>query len=315
MTATAASAAKPRMKDHLDLRAVLIMLACCLCWAGGQVTIKIANTGISPVLHAGLRSVIAGLLVFAWAAFRGIPLFARDRTLGPGLLIGVMFSIEFMLLFWGLSFTTASRGVVFLYCAPFVVAAGAHLFVPGDRLTLLKTLGLVAALAGLLVAVRESFFGTGESTLLGDMMCLGAAVLWGLVSLVARTSSLHKAPPEKTLLYQLAVSAVLLPLASLGIGEAGVTNLSGPVVFSIVYHAVPLAFVSFLAWYWLLSTYSPTRMAAFTFLTPVFGVIMGNLILGEALTFSLVLALALIAFGIALVNRPAPAPKLAAAGT
>lgn len=309
MNATVAAVPKPQPKDHLDLRAVLIMLGCCLCWAGGQVTIKIANTGISPVLHAGVRSIFAGLLVYAWSYVRGIPMFTRDRTLGPGLLIGVMFSVEFMLLFWGLSFTTASRGVVFLYCAPFVVAAGAHLFIPGDRLTLLKTLGLIAALAGLLVAVRESFFSSGESTLLGDAMCFGAAVLWGLVSLVARTSALHKAPPEKTLLYQLAVSAVLLPIASLALGEAGVTNLSGPVVFSIVYHIVPLAFVSFLAWYWLLSTYSPTRIAAFTFLTPVFGVIMGNIVLGEALTVSLGIALALIAFGIALVNRPAPAPK------
>lgn len=309
MTAPAASAAKPRSKDQLDLPAVLTMLACCLCWAGGQVTIKIANTGISPVLHAGVRSIFAGALVFAWSWYRGIPMFARDRTLGPGLLIGLMFSIEFMLLFWGLSFTTASRGVVFLYCAPFVVAFGAHFFVPGDRLTLFKTLGLVAALTGLLVAVRESFFGTGEPTLVGDLMCFGAAVLWGLVSLVARTSPLHKAPPEKTLLYQLAVSAVLLPIASLALGEAGVTNLSTPVILSILYHAVPLAFVSFLAWYWLLATYSPTRIAAFTFLTPVFGVIMGNLVLGEALTLSLGIALALIAFGIALVNRPTPAPQ------
>ena len=309
MTAPAASAAKPRSKDQLDLPAVLTMLACCLCWAGGQVTIKIANTGISPVLHAGVRSIFAGALVFAWSLYRGIPMFARDRTLGPGLLIGLMFSIEFMLLFWGLSFTTASRGVVFLYCAPFVVAFGAHFFVPGDRLTLFKTLGLVAALTGLLVAVRESFFGTGEPTLVGDLMCFGAAVLWGLVSLVARTSPLHKAPPEKTLLYQLAVSAVLLPIASLALGEAGVTNLSTPVILSILYHAVPLAFVSFLAWYWLLATYSPTRIAAFTFLTPVFGVIMGNLVLGEALTLSLGIALALIAFGIALVNRPTPAPQ------
>lgn len=307
MTATAAAGSTTRSKDHLDLRAVLIMLACCLCWAGGQVTIKIANTGISPVLHAGVRSIFAGLLVFAWSHIRGIPLFRRDRTLWPGLLIGVMFSVEFMLLFWGLSFTTASRGVVFLYCAPFVVAFGAHFFIPGDRLTLLKTLGLIAALAGLLVAMRESFFGTGEPTLVGDLMCLGGAVLWGLVSLVARTSSLQQAPPEKTLLYQLAISAVLLPILSLALGEAGVTNLSTPVVLSVLYHAVPLAFVSFLAWYWLLSTYSPTRIAAFTFLTPVFGVIMGNVFLGEALTLSLWVALALIAFGIALVNRPAPA--------
>ena len=122
--------------DRLDVRAVLVLIACCACWGVNQAAIKIANAGISPTLQVGLRSIFAGVLVFAWAQLRGVRLFERDGTLWPGLLAGLMFSVEFMVLYIGLDLTTASRGVVLLYLSPFVVAVGAHYLIPGDRLTL-----------------------------------------------------------------------------------------------------------------------------------------------------------------------------------
>lgn len=297
--------------DHLDLRAVLVLLACCACWGVGQVTIKIANTGISPVFQVALRSLLSGSLVFSWALMRGVPLFARDRSFWPGIAVGTLFAVEFALLYVGLVHTTASRGVVFLYSAPFVVACGAHFLIPGDRLTLAKSLGLVAAFVGLLVAVGEGLHGAGGATLAGDLMCLAAAVLWGATTLVVRTTALRTVPPEKTLLYQLLVSGVVLLPVSWALGERGVTDLSLPVVLSFAYHVIAVAFASFLAWFWLLRHYPPTRLAAFTFLVPVFGVIAGNMMLGELFTLSLAVALVLIAIGIALVNRPPPAGKTA----
>src|SRR5262249_50885351 len=140
------SPAPARTADRLDLRAALILTACCACWGFNQVVIKIANQGISPMLQVGLRSLLAGALVFAWASARGVRLFERDGTLVPGIICGLLFGIEFVLIYVGLNFTTASRGVVFLYLAPFVVAFGAHYLVPGDRLTVLKVAGLAAAM-------------------------------------------------------------------------------------------------------------------------------------------------------------------------
>ncbi|RTL72081.1 MAG: DMT family transporter [Hyphomicrobiales bacterium] len=298
--------APPRLRQHLDLRAVVILLACCACWGGGQVTIKIANAGISPVLQAGLRSLLSGALVFAWAMSRGIPMFERDRTFWPGVLVGALFGTEFALLYAGLNLTTASRGVVLLYSAPFVVACGAHFLIPGDRLTMAKAIGLLAAFAGLIVAMCENLLAPGKSTFLGDIMCLVAAILWGATTLVVRLTPLRAAPPEKTLLYQLLFSGIILvPLSPL-LGEAGITNLSLPIVFSFAYHVIAVAFVSFTAWFWLLRHYPPTRVSAFTFLVPVFGVMAGNIVLGETFTPTLGVALVLIATGIALVNRPVP---------
>jgi drug/metabolite transporter (DMT)-like permease len=171
--------APPRMADRLDARAVLVLLACCACWGVNQTAIKVANSGISPVLQAGIRSLLAGALVYAWSVARGIPLFERDRTLWPGILAGVLFAGEFVTLYIGLDHTSASRGVVLLYMAPFAVAFGAHYLIPGDRLTTTKIAGLTAALAGLVVAMGEGVFAPGRPTLWGDVLCIVAALLWG----------------------------------------------------------------------------------------------------------------------------------------
>ena len=113
-----------RPLDRLDMRAVLVLIVCCACWGVNQAAIKIANAGISPTLQVGLRSIFAGVLVFAWAQLRGVRLFERDGTLWAGLLAGLMFSVEFLVLYVGLDLTTASRGVILLYLSPFVVAVG-----------------------------------------------------------------------------------------------------------------------------------------------------------------------------------------------
>jgi drug/metabolite transporter (DMT)-like permease len=289
----------------LDARAMLIMVVCCACWGVNQVAVKVANQGISPMLQVGLRSLLAGVLVLAWTRARGIRLFDRDRTLWPGIVCGVLFGAEFVILYIGLGLTTASRGIVFLYLAPFLVAFSAHYLIPGDRLTVAKLAGLVAAMLGLVVAMGESLTQAGQPTLAGDLLCVLAAVLWGATTVLIRTTTLRSAMAEKTLLYQLGVSGLVLPPLAWLFGEPGIINLSGPVLLSFSYTVVIVAFVSYIIWFWLVKTYAPTRVSAFSFLAPVFGVLAGIILLGEPFTPSLAAALALVAFGIYLVNRPA----------
>jgi drug/metabolite transporter (DMT)-like permease len=293
-----------RAAGRLDVRAVLVVTGCCAAWGVNQVAIKIANAGISPILQVGLRSLLAGILVLVWARARGVNLLARDRTLWAGIFAGLLFGAEFVVMYFGLTLTTASRGVVLLYLAPFVVAFGAHYLIPGDRLTLTKLAGLMAALAGLSVAMGEGFVAPGRPTLAGDLLSLLAALLWGATTVFVGTTSLRSAAPEKTLLYQLAVSAIVLPPLSYALGEPGIVDLSAPVLLAFAYTFTIVAFASYVAWFWLVRNYPPTRVSAFTFLSPVFGVVAGNLMLGEAFTPSLGVSLALIAFGIYLVNRP-----------
>ena len=292
-------------RTDLDATAIVLMVLLCASWGLQQVAIKVAIDGVSPVAQAGLRSAGAVVLVWIWARMRGIPLFARDGTLPAGLLAGSMFAIEFALIYWGLEYTNASRGVVFLYTTPFVVALGAHLLLPGERLRRLQWAGLACAFAGIVLAFGESLTLPKGREWIGDAMFLGAALLWGGTTLVIRTSRLAGVRATKTLFYQLAVSALGLPLVALALGESGIVRVTPLILASLVYQAVLVAFISYLAWFWLVRHYPAAQLAAFSFLTPVFGVLAGVMLLGERLTPALLGALVLVAIGIRLVNRPA----------
>jgi drug/metabolite transporter (DMT)-like permease len=288
---------------HLDALAMTLMVGLCALWGLNQVAAKVANSGISPVLQAGLRSAGATPLLWAWSRWRGIPLFECDGTLAAGLAAGLLFSCEFALIFWGLDYTPASRAVVFLYTAPFVVAVGMHLLAPTERLNRWQGAGLVLAFVGIVAAFGETLALPTGRQWIGDAMLLVAAVMWGATTVLVRVSRLGKASANKTLFYQLAVSAVTLPLASLALGEVGFMNPTPLVWASLGLQIVGVAFASYLLWFWLITRYPATRLSAFSFLTPLFGMLFGAWLLGERITPLLGLAMVLVAAGIWLVNR------------
>jgi len=299
-------------RDRLDVLAFTLMFALCLLWGFNQVLAKTANAGISPILQAGLRSLGATVLVWGWASLRGVRLFARDGSLAAGLFAGLMFAAEFALIYTGLQYTTASRAVLFLYTSPFIVALGVHLLVPGEKLSGLQVAGLVGAFAGVAIAFSGGLALPTNHQLLGDAMELGGAVMWGATTVLVRASRLAHVAPHKTLLYQLGVSAVVLPPLSWAVGEPGITAPTAPVLIAFTIQMVAVASISYLTWFWLIARYPAGRLSSFTFLTPLFGVIAGAVILSEPISNDLVLALVLVGIGIYLVNRPAPLPPLAA---
>jgi drug/metabolite transporter (DMT)-like permease len=280
--------------------AILVVL--CALWGFTQVTIKVAGTGFSPLCQAGLRSTGSALLLWAWSAARGVPLFRRDGSLGHGSLIAVLFAAEFVLIYWGLTLTTAARGVLFVYAAPFVVAVGAHVFVPGERLGGVKVLGLACAFTGLAIAFADALRLPSRRELVGDLMELGGAVCWGATTVLIKGSRHVHLSPNKTLFYQLAGSALLLLPLSAAIGEPGVTAPTPVAILALAYQIVVVAFASYLAWFWLLRRYPASQLSAFSFLTPLFGMAAGALVLGEPVGPALALAMALVAAGIYLVN-------------
>lgn len=289
-----------------------LMVLLCALWGFNQVAIKLANAGISPILQAGLRSAGAALLVWGWSAYRRVPLFTRDGSLFWGLLIGVLFGAEFVFLYWSLVYTTASRAVLFLYTSPFVVAIGAHLFVPGEKLRAMQVLGLACAFIGTAIAFGDALLLPSYGQLLGDALAFVAALLWGATTVVVKASPLARVSPHKTLLYQLGVSAVLLPALSLALGENGITAPTPLVLGMLVYQVVVVAFATYLTWFWLIAHYPAGRLSSFSFLTPIFGLLAGGLLLGEPATAALLLALSLVGVGIYLVNRAPPLPAASA---
>lgn len=288
----------------LDLTAMAILVVLCASWALQQVTIKVANHGVSPILQSGIRSVGATVLVWIWMAVRREPILERDGTLWWGIAAGFLFAGEFLLIYWGLEFTHASRAVIFLYMSPFVVALGAQLFIPGEHLRMIQVVGLCCAFAGIAVAFRESLSFPTYRMLIGDFMLVGAAVLWGATTVLVKASPLAKIKPSKTLLYQLAVSAVVLPVGSLAINEPGIVLITPLIAGCLAYQTVWVAFITYLAWFWLVRHYPASRLASFTFLTPLFGVLAGGVLLNEPITNMLLLSLVLVGAGIYLVNRP-----------
>lgn len=284
--------------------AIALMVLLCATWGLGQVAMKIGADGVSPLVHVGLRSVGSLVLLAAWCAWRGVRILPPAGTRGAALLCGLLFSGEFLLLYLGLALTTAARGVVFLYTAPCLVALLAHLLLPQERLTRGRTLGLGIASLGMALAFADSLRLPSGREAIGDALCFGAALCWGLTTIIIKASRLAQAPPETTLATQLAVSALLLPLGFL-LGEAGVFAPSPALFLALGFEVVVVAFASYLAWFWLITRNPVSALSAFTFLTPVFGVAAGWWLLGDAVTWALGAALALICAGIWLVNRRA----------
>lgn len=286
----------------LPLPAAALLVALTASWGLAQVAVKLGLEGISPLAQAGLRSVIALPCLLAWCRWRGVRVWVRDGSLAPGLLCGACFAAEFWALFEAMRLTGAARSTVMLYTAPFWAALGAHLLVPGDRLDGRKLAGLLLAFAGLLAAFAGRIGGPADAALRGDLLALLAGMLWGATIVVIKASMLTRITAERTLLYQLGAAALLWPLG-LALGEPGLFDPTPPVIGALLFQGVGIAFVSYAAWFWLVARHKASALAPFLFLTPVFAAAASALLLGEALTPGLLVALALIAAGIRVVSR------------
>ena len=255
-------------------------------------------------LDRSLERAAASLGANPWRTFTGVTL----PLIMPGMLTGALFAAEFACLFAGLQYTTASRLTVFVYTSPLWVAAIVPLMVRSERLRPEQWAGVVLAFVAIVFALRESFVAapaSRDAALMwrGDLLALVAGALWGLTTVVIRTTGLTKVSAEKLLFYQVAVSATVLPFISLALGEAWSFTFSGFAWFSLVLQTIVGAFASYLAWMWLLGRYPATRVSVFVFLTPAFALVFGAWWLGEPITVTLVAALAFVAVGIVLVNR------------
>ncbi|MGA8515123.1 MAG: DMT family transporter [Burkholderiaceae bacterium] len=289
-------------KEHLDTLAYALLLACCLFWGFQQVLIKATVPEVPPVFQVALRFVGATALLWLWCRWRSVPLVPRDGTLGPGLLVGALFALEFACIYLGMVYTSASRLTVFLYTAPFWVAAVLPFLVPSERLRPVQWLGLACAFAAVVFAFGGGLQG-GNTSWWGDALALAAGMFWGLTTVTIRASSLARIPAEQLLFYQLAFSAVTLPMLSMAMGERWHFAWSGFAMASLLAQTVVGAFASYLTWMWLLGRYPAGKLSAFVFLTPVFALLFGALWLREPVTPTLLVAVALVGVGIVLVNK------------
>jgi drug/metabolite transporter (DMT)-like permease len=285
--------------------AIALMLMLCLSWGFNQIAVKLVLPDVPPMLQALARSIgaLPVLLVIGW--FRGVKFFERDGTLWPGVIAGVIFGIEFVLIYRGLLLTSASRAVVFLYVAPFFVALGSFVFL-GERLRAPQWGGLALSFAGVALAIGVPQTNVDAKVLLGDLLIVVGGALWAATTLIVKTTALIKAPAEKGLGYQVAISIPILALAAWISGET-ITHVPGPLSLALLaYQAFWVVGLTFLLWFALVKTYSASKLSAFTFVTPLFGVAASYFILHDTLTIAFGVAALLVIAGLYLVNKPDP---------
>jgi len=290
-------------KDNLDGLAVGILLTCCMFWGLQQVLVKAIMSEVAPLFQAGLRCIGACVLLFIWCRIRGISLFDRDGTLWQGLLAGTLFAAEFACIYLGLLYTSASRLTVFLYTSPFWVALLLPFFVKSERLRFSQWLGLACAFVAVVFAMRDGMGANMGHGITGDLLGLAAGAFWGLTTVSIRATQLTRISPEKLLMYQIGCTAATVPWLSVLLGETWSFDWSPLAWSSMLVQTVIGAFASYLTWMWMLGRYPATKISAFVFLTPLFALLFGVLLLGEKATVELLAALSLVVIGIVMVNR------------
>ena len=286
----------------LNSGAAALVVFLCLCWGFNQVSVKLAIHDIPPLMQGATRSFAATLLVAGWCRLRGMPIFGRDGSLTAGIAAGILFGLEFVLIYKGLLYTTATRAVLFIYLAPFFVVLGTRIFLPADRFSSQQWLGLALSFGGMMLAFGVPTPALDPRQTLGDVMMVGAALAWAATTLIIKASSLNRLASEKVLLYQLAISVPMFAMVALIDGEHVAHMPSLLAIGALTYQT--LTAMTFVIWFALIVRYSAARLSVFTFLAPLFGVAAGHLVLNEPLTPAFALAVALVAGGIVLVNRP-----------
>ena len=289
-------------KDRIDGAGAALLVGFAVLMGLNHVSIKLVNEGMQPIFQAGLRSIIALGPILAYAVLTGKRLSLRDGSLGPGIVAGLFFSVEFVFIYQSLAFTSVARAAVLLYTMPFWVALGAHFLIPGERMTLARLIGLILAFCGVALALSRNESPASDQALIGDLMALAGAALWAGIVILTRTTRLSNANAEMQLIYQVAISAVVL---------TAVGPLMGPVIYGMTpllwgligFQAIGVVCIGFLGWLLVLKVYPASDVASFGFLAPLCGVLFGWLILGEPVTWTITAALALVAAGIVLVNR------------
>lgn len=294
-------------RKPLDTLASTLMLMLCVIWSLQQIAIKVVGDNMAPMLQIALRSGVAFALVaalmvwrkerFDWSAWR------------PGLLIGVLFALEYLFVAQALRLTSAGHTVVFLYTSPIFAAIGLHLKLPAERLSVTQWGGIALAFAGVAYAflggaVASAHIST-QVSLLGDLLALLGGAAWGGTTVAIRTTRLSVTAPNQTILYQLAGAFLLLLPVAVLLGQTYFKPT--PLVWaSLAYQTFIMSFASLLAWFWLLRHYLASRLGVFTFLTPVLGVVLGALLLGEPLEAQFVVGALIVLAGLATVSLHIP---------
>ena len=285
----------------LDALAIGLMVITTFVMSQQQILSKLAADDMSPTLQIGLRSLFSVILIGGWVWLRGLHRSFVSGAVVPGMLAGVLFALEYLGLGEGLKHTTASHAVVFLYTAPVFAALGLHFTVAHERLSSIQWLGVCAAFGGIALAFLWNDTASGESSLLGDFYCVLGGLAWGATTVLIRNTVLSQAPVMQTLTWQLLGASVILVGYGLISNDSPIV-WSNKVLLSLSIQTLIISIAALLTWFWLLRIYQASRLGVLSFMTPLWGVAMGVLLLDEPLEAGFVAGALLVLGGILLVS-------------
>ena len=288
------------VRRPLDIRAVSLVVLLCLAWGFQQAAMKGIASQVSPVMQLAIRFAGASIFFGAWVLMREGRSAFRDGSLPSGLLLGLMFSLEFVFVGEALSHTTAAHSIVFLYTAPIFTALGLQ-FLPEERLSRLQWIGIAVAFLGILVAFLEFSNRSALQLLTGDAFALLGGASWGLSNVVLRRGRVGGAGTAKTVLYQVATAAIVLAGYAALTGQTSI-EITTVTILALIFQTAVIAILSYLMWFWLLRRYLISRLMLLSLLTPVFGVAFGASLLGDPIGLRFALGTTLVLLGVLIVN-------------
>ena len=287
--------------ERIELKAAALATLATFLWGGNSVFIKLGLEDMPPVAMAGARFVIGALVVLVALWVSGVsPRVPRSEWKGfCGLL--VIFVAQILLLNYGTDYTTASRSTVLMNSYPLFTAVFAHLFVR-DLLTPSTVLGLTVAFGGVVLLFFDDLDLQGTATLFGDLLVLLSAVLLGVRTIILKRL-VHDLHPYQVLFWQATMSLPVFAVLSFAVEREARFALTTNAVAAVLYQGFIVAGVCFILWIFLLQRHSASRVGVFGFITPLSGVLLSNLILGEEISWVILVSVAMVATGAVVVNR------------
>ncbi len=264
-------------------------------FGGNIVAIKLALTGMGPLTTAGLRFSLAALTIACWALATGRPFGISAGQVPQLLIVSMGFTIQLSLFYLGLERTYASRGVMISNLLPFFVLFLSHRFIPGERITWNKMVGIVVGFSG----VAFMFTGTpgiSRSLHTGDLVILAAVGVWSC-NIIYTKRIINDFLPFHLVLYPMVFSVPVFLVAGFLWDGRMVFNLNPTVIGAYAYQSLFSAAFGFVAWNTMLQRYGVSTLHAFVFIMPIAGVGFSGLLLNEPITPNLIVALALVAAG------------------
>ena len=295
------------IRRPVDGAAVLTAVVLCFIWGLQQVAIKAAGLEVTPMMQVSIRSGVAAALVLLWNRY--VLKETWNTVVKPfhGFLTGLGFTGEFLFVAEGLRFTSASHMAVLLYTAPLFAAVILAVKLPEERLSKVQWAGVACAFIGIVTAfgvpalMNSADSGLPEEWILGDVLGLLGGLSWGLTTVAIRTTTMNHAVSSQMLFWQLAVAfAILFPLGLLT-GE----NKFEPELIgwsSLIFQTLIVSFGSYLVWCGMLRKYLAARLGVLAFMTPLFGVAMGVVLLGESIDVWFVIGAVLVLLGLVTVQ-------------